>query len=131
LVLVIAALSLVVASRVISRLQKRAERGERLGQYTLVRKLGQGGLGAVDEARHALLRRPTAIKVIRPESIDDRTRARFEREVQATAQLCHPNTIAVYDYGRTREGVFYYAMEFLGGIDLHNLVVKVGPLPES
>lgn len=131
LVLVIAALSLVVASRVISRLQKRAERGERLGQYTLLRKLGQGGMGAVYEARHALLRRPTAIKVIRPESIDDRTRARFEREVQATAQLCHPNTIAVYDYGRTREGVFYYAMEFLGGIDLHNLVVKVGPLPES
>lgn len=131
LILVVSAFSLVVASGVISRLQKRAERGERLGQYTLLRKLGEGGMGAVYEARHALLRRPTAIKVIRPENIDSRTRQRFEREVQATAQLCHPNTIAVYDYGRTSAGVFYYAMEFLAGIDLHNLVAKDGPLPEN
>jgi tRNA A-37 threonylcarbamoyl transferase component Bud32 len=131
LVLLVSAILLVLTSSIISRLQRAADKAERLGQYTLERKLGEGGMGAVYQARHALLRRPTAIKMIRPESIDERTRERFEREVQATAKLCHPNTIAVYDYGRTAQGVFYYAMEFLAGIDLHDLVKEAGPIPES
>lgn len=130
LVLVFAAILIVIASAMISRLSKKAERAERLGNYTLESKLGEGGMGAVYRARHALLRRPTAIKVIRPENLDEGTRERFEREVQATARLCHPNTIAVFDYGRTPDGIFYYAMEFLEGVDLHKLVQEAGPIVE-
>ncbi len=129
--LLLASLSIVGGSRFISRLSKKAEENQILGQYTLEKKLGQGGMGAVYKARHALLRRPTAIKMIRPDSVDERTLKRFEREVQATAQLCHPNTIAIYDYGRSAGGVFYYAMEYLDGIDLQDLVRAEGGQPQG
>src|SRR3954466_3437225 len=78
-----------------------------------------------------MLRRPTAIKLLGEATRDPKRLARFEREVQLTSRLSHPNTIAVYDYGRTPEGVFYYAMEYLEGIDLEELVKKFGPLPEG
>jgi serine/threonine-protein kinase len=99
----------------------------RLGQYTLDSKIGEGGNGAVYRAHHALLRRPTAVKVIRPDKVDAETLDRFEREVQHMSLLSHPNTVAVFDYGRSPEGNLYYAMEFLDGIDLDKLVQAYGP----
>ena len=86
-------------------------------------------MGVVWEARHALLRRPTAVKLLAPGTEGERSLARFEREVQLTAGLTHPSTIAIYDYGRTADGVFYYAMELLRGINLLQLVDFDGPLP--
>jgi eukaryotic-like serine/threonine-protein kinase len=104
---------------------------KQLGQYTLEEKIGEGGMGVVYRARHAMLRRDTAVKLLMPDRADATAIARFEREVCLTCQLTHPNTIQVYDYGHTPEGVFYYAMEFLRGVNLHDLVVRYGPQPES
>jgi serine/threonine protein kinase/CHASE1-domain containing sensor protein len=112
--------------RTISRLRRQAAR---VGPYRLVARLGQGAMGIVWEARHALLRRPTAVKLLAPGTGGERALARFEREVQLTAGLTHPSTIAIYDYGRTADGVFYYAMELLRGINLVQLVAFEGPLP--
>ncbi|QDT96220.1 serine/threonine protein kinase [Gimesia aquarii] len=103
---------------------------KQLGQYALDEKLGEGGMGVVYRGHHSMLRRPTAIKLLDIEKTTDEAVARFEREVQLTSQLNHPNTIAIYDYGRTPEGVFYYAMELLEGIDLDELVKQNGALPE-
>jgi eukaryotic-like serine/threonine-protein kinase len=86
-------------------------------------------MGVVYQAAHAMLRRPTALKLLQAGHDDDEHAARFEREVQLTSQLTHPNTIAVYDYGRTPEGVLYYAMEYIEGIDFEHLVEHEGPLP--
>ena len=88
-------------------------------------------MGEVYRASHAFLRRPTAVKVLRPEQAGERSLARFEREVQLTSRLTHPNTIAIYDYGRTPEGIFYYAMEYLGGTNLEDLVRRSGPQPPA
>ena len=102
-----------------------------LGQYQLEVKLGEGGMGVVYRGRHRMLRRPTAIKLLHPDKTTDEAIARFEREVQLTCQLNHPNTIAIYDYGRTPEGIFYYAMELLEGINLDTLVARHGRQPAS
>ncbi len=131
-----AALLLVAAgmaffSRRIYGLQKDVQRAHRLGQYTLEDKVGEGGMGAVYRARHAFLRRPTAVKLLRKEFASPEMLARFEREVQLTSQLTHPNTIAIYDYGRTPEGVFYYAMEYLPGLPLDYVINGDGPQPEA
>ena len=91
-----------------ARLQKAAQNAalaaKELGQYQLEEKLGEGGMGVVYRGRHRMLRRPTAIKLLHPDKTTDEAIARFEREVQLTCQLNHPNTIAIYDYGRTPEG---------------------------
>jgi len=88
-------------------------------------------MGSVFRGRHAMLRRPTAIKLLEPSKTTEVSIERFEREVQHTSQLNHPNTITIYDYGRTDEGVFYYAMEYLDGLSLQSLVERFGPQGEG
>ncbi|MEM1413985.1 MAG: serine/threonine-protein kinase [Myxococcota bacterium] len=120
----------VAASKVIFGLRREVADVRRLGRYTLDEKLGEGGMGVVYRASHAMLRRPTAVKILHAGAgADERRLARFEREVQRTAALSHPNTITVFDYGRTPEGLFYYAMELLDGATLEEVVEADGPMP--
>ena len=114
----------------LERARARARRAERLGQYTLERVIGEGAMGTVYRARHAFLRRSTAVKLLRAERSTPQALRRFEKEVQATSQLVHPNTITIFDYGRTPDGTFYYAMEYLRGLTLDVVVQRFGPLPE-
>jgi serine/threonine-protein kinase len=116
----------------IHQLHEQAFEAQQLGQYRLRRRLGKGGMGEVYLAEHLLLRRPCAVKLIRPEqAIDPTTLRRFEREVQAMATLTHWNTVEVYDYGHTEDGTFYYVMEYLEGLNLEQLVGRHGPLPPA
>ncbi|MDX2217896.1 MAG: serine/threonine protein kinase [Burkholderiales bacterium] len=109
----------------------RMREAKRVGRYQLIRQIGEGGISKVYLARHESMRRPTAVKVLKAYQASDEMLARFEREVQLCSQLSHPNTIEIYDYGRTRSGLMYYAMEYVNGITLADLVERHGPQPAA
>jgi serine/threonine-protein kinase len=125
-----------IGARIVYGMAVEVKRARELGSYRLVEKLGQGGMGEVWRARHRMLARDAAIKLIRPAALgaDSGSQARemvmrFEREAQATAALRSPHTVAVYDYGVAADGTFHYVMELLDGFSLQALVDRFGPLP--
>jgi serine/threonine-protein kinase len=127
-----------VPSRVFQRIGRKLHEAQELGSYHLVERLGSGGMGEVWRAKHRLLAREAAVKLVRPELLGAHTESeatvvlrRFEREAQATAMLNSPHTIQVFDFGVTQDGSFYYVMELLTGRDLESLVREFGPLPAS
>ena len=130
--LLVMALTVVIATvgvKNMGNLRREAFVARQLGQYRLKQMLGSGGMGEVYLAEHQMMKRPCAIKIIRPEKAGNpKVLARFEREVRATAKLSHWNSIDIYDYGRTSDGTFYYVMEFLPGYNLGELVEQHGPL---
>ena len=130
LFLAIGAALALYGSFLLNGLRVELHQSRKLGQYQLLWKLGEGGMGEVHLAEHQLLKRPCALKLIKAEAGSDPIAlARFEREVQSAARLRHPNTIDIYDYGHTDDGTFYYVMEYLEGLSLSELVRRAGPLP--
>jgi serine/threonine-protein kinase len=130
LTLLFGAVLAIIGTQVVGALYVRVAEAHYVGPYHLRERIGTGGMGEVYLAEHQFLKRPCAIKLIRPSSAaDPRALARFEREVRTTAQLSHWNTVEVYDYGRTRDGTFYYVMEYLPGLSFAELVERHGPLP--
>jgi serine/threonine-protein kinase len=132
LVIALALLIGIVGVYTIGALRREAFAAKQLGQYRLKQKLGSGGMGEVYLAEHQMMKRPCAVKLIRPEKAGDpRMLARFEREVRATAKLSHWNSIDIYDYGRTADGTFYYVMEYLPGHNIGEIVQQYGPIPPA
>jgi len=126
----LAVLVATVGVHTIGTLRREAFTARQLGQYRLKQRIGSGGMGEVYLAEHAMMKRPCAVKIIRPEMAGDpKALARFEREVRATAKLSHWNSIDIYDYGRTADGTFYYVMEYLPGHHVGELIEMEGPMP--
>ena len=121
-----------VASRTLYSLRQTAHEATRLGNYIVEEELGEGGMGKVFRARHSLIRRPTAVKVMQVAGEEQSAAIqRFEREVQLSATLSHPNTITIYDFGHTPDNRFYYVMEYLQGLDIQKLVDRFGPMSSA
>lgn len=125
-------LLLVIGGHNVWALRRQVFTSRSIGRYRLNRRIGRGGMGEVWIAFHEQLKRNVALKILRPDaSTSDATIARFEREVAATAELSHPNTVRIFDHGVTDDGLWYYAMELLHGVDLATLIRRVGPLPPA
>jgi eukaryotic-like serine/threonine-protein kinase len=123
-----------VGARVVYNLGAEVKRARDLGSYSLEEKLGQGGMGEVWRARHRMLARPAAIKLIRRSlagrnGVSAEAVRRFEREAQVIARLRSPHTVNLFDFGIADDGAFYYAMELLDGLDADRLVRRFGPMP--
>ncbi|MBI3982891.1 MAG: serine/threonine protein kinase [Gemmatimonadetes bacterium] len=132
-----AALVAVMPARMIQHLARQVAEARELGSYELEALLSRGGMGEVYRARHRLIRRPAAVKLIRPDASSHRDmpanvlRARFWREAEAAMSLSSPHTIALYDFGIEPDGTYYYVMELLNGVDLQELVERFGALPAA
>jgi serine/threonine-protein kinase len=127
-----------VISQVVNRLGRQVAREREMGSYRLGEPLGSGGMGEVYRAKHRMLARPAAIKLIHPQVLASQDRksaglavARFHREAEAAAQLRSPHTVELYDFGETEDGTLYFVMELLEGMDLETLVRREGPLPQE
>lgn len=129
-VLVLVAMT-AAASTSLWAVRVRMREASRLGEYRIEREIGEGGMSRVYLARHSRLERPVAVKVLKPHLATDEALTRFQREAQLCSQLSHPNTIEIYDYGHTRDGRWYYAMEYLRGISIEDLVRRDGPMPAA
>ncbi len=128
----LAAVTGVALSKNVHALGVQIADAKRLGSYQLVEKLGQGGMGEVWRATHRRLLRPAAVKLIRIKgTIAEVETQRFEREAQTTAMLTSPHTVQLYDFGHSKDGTYYYAMELLGGKNLEELVENGGPISAS
>ena len=128
----VATVSAVVGVNTIGTLRREVFEARQMGHYRLRQLIGSGGMGDVYLAEHQMLKRPCALKIIRPEKAGDPdVLARFEREVRTTARLSHWNNIDVFDYGRAADGTFYYVMEFLPGLNLREVVERFGPMPPA
>lgn len=127
--LVVAMITALGVGLLAAEIKRRFGGANKAGAYVIEREIGSGGMANVYLARHALLKRPTAVKILKGFRSTDEMVARFEREVQLASRLTHPNIVEIFDYGRTRDGQFYYAMEYLDGVTLAQLVEKDGPLP--
>ncbi len=129
LILLMLAVGSTFGARTMSRLRREVAEARKLGQYCLRQRIGSGGMGEVYLAEHRLLKRPCAVKLVRPgDTTDPHALERFEREVRLTARLSHPNTVEIYDYGRAEDGTYYYVMEYLQGLSLADLVERHGPV---
>ena len=115
----------------LATLLRRGGRARQMGPYTLLRQIGEGAISNVHLAQHRMLKRPAAVKVLKQQASSDEWTARFQREVQLSSTLHHPNTISIYDYGTGPAGEFWYAMEYLEGLSLADLVERYGPVPPS
>ncbi len=125
-----------VGARVVYNLGTEVKRARELGSYRLEEKLGEGGMGEVWRARHRMLSRPAAIKLIRPSlggdgraGVSEEAIRRFEREAQVIARLRSPHTVELFDFGMAADGAFYYVMELLDGLDADSLLRRFGPTP--
>ena len=125
-----------VGARVVYQLGTEVKRARELGSYRLEEKLGEGGMGEVWRARHRMLARPAAIKLIRPSfagngraGVSEEAVRRFEREAQVIARLRSPHTVELFDFGIAADGAFYYVMELLDGLDADSLLRRFGPTP--
>lgn len=105
--------------------------GRQFGNYVLEKELVESAMGSIFKAKHIMLRRPAAIKFLRADKVNRDSIRQFEREVQLTSTLCHPNTISIFDYGHTPDDLFYYAMEFIDGLTLDELVRYEGPVVDG
>jgi len=124
-------LSAFLSPDALAALLRRNGKARQMGPYRLLRQIGEGAISNVYLAQHRMLKRSAAVKVLKQQATSDEWTARFRREVQLTSGLRHPNTITIYDYGTGTGGEFYYAMEYLEGLSLADLVERYGPLPPS
>lgn len=117
-----------LSSYTIVHLRKQVDEGRLIGQYRLGEMIGEGGMGRVYLAEHSMLKRPTALKMLKEGQMTEDAIHRFEREVRLASKLTHHNTIEIYDFGRSEDGIFYYAMEYLPGLTLAELINREGAI---